>query len=97
MKNINGNQLIVGVEIRGCVGEEAMLGWNRWGGRLLVVWGDKLMNENIERWAGTLGLRWPTTNQKSALTVGETLEGRQDRGGTCGRALLHCSGRLSNN
>ncbi len=58
LNNVNNNQLIVGVVIWGCVGEEATLGWNVWGGRLLVIWGDKLIDEKIERWAD-LGLRWP--------------------------------------
>ena len=32
-------------EVRGCVGAEAMLGWNVWGGRLPVVWGVELIDK----------------------------------------------------
>jgi hypothetical protein len=38
-----------GVDIRGCIGEEARLGWNVWGGQLPVVWGGILINKKIER------------------------------------------------
>jgi hypothetical protein len=34
-----------GVNVRGCVGEEARLGQNMWGGRLPVIWGVKLIDE----------------------------------------------------
>ncbi len=38
-KCLNNNQMGDGDEVRGCVVEEARLGWNVWGGRLPVVWG----------------------------------------------------------
>jgi hypothetical protein len=34
---INNNQMADGVDVRGCVREEARLGWNMWGGRLPVA------------------------------------------------------------
>jgi hypothetical protein len=36
---INNNKMEDGIDIRGCVGEEAMLDWNVWGGWLPIVWG----------------------------------------------------------
>ncbi len=44
-----------GVDVRGCIGEEARLGQNMWGGWLPVVWGVELINKQIERWADP----WP--------------------------------------
>jgi hypothetical protein len=46
--NININQMEDGVDVRGCVGEEARPGRNVWGGRLPVVWGGILINKNRE-------------------------------------------------
>ena len=43
---INNNQMADGVDVRGCVGEEAMLGQSMWGGRLPIVWGVDLIHEN---------------------------------------------------
>ncbi len=53
-----------GVEVKGCIGEEARLGWNVWGGRLpvVVVWGVEIINEKKLRDGWTLGLRWPPFN-----------------------------------
>ncbi len=48
--NINNNQMEDGVNVRGCVGEEARPGRNGWGGRLPVVWGGILIDKKIERW-----------------------------------------------
>jgi hypothetical protein len=52
---INNNQMSDGVSVRGCVGEEARLGRNVWGGRLPVVWGVELIKQKIERWTDP----WP--------------------------------------
>jgi hypothetical protein len=54
-KCINNKQMADGVNIRGCVGEEARLGWNVWGGRRPVIWRVELINKKIERWADP----WP--------------------------------------
>jgi hypothetical protein len=43
------------VEVKGCVGEEARLGRNVWGGRLPVIWGVKIIDKKIERWVDP----WP--------------------------------------
>ncbi len=43
--SINNNQMADGVDVRGCVGEEARLGRNVWGGQLPVVWGAKLIDK----------------------------------------------------
>ncbi len=34
-----------GVDVKGCVGEEARPGWNVWGGLLPVIWGGILIDE----------------------------------------------------
>jgi hypothetical protein len=44
-----------GVNVRGCIGEEARLGWNMWGGWLPIAWRVELINnKNIE-----MGGPWP--------------------------------------
>jgi hypothetical protein len=50
--NINNNQMEDGVDVRGCVGEEARPGRNVWGGRLPVVWGGILINEKNREMGG---------------------------------------------
>ncbi len=57
-KCLSNNQMGDGDGVRGCVGEEARLGQNVWGGRLPVVWGIALIEKNREN-GRTLGLRWP--------------------------------------
>jgi hypothetical protein len=54
--NINNNQMEDGVDIRGCVGEEARLGRNVWGGQLPVVWGGILMDEKNSKMGGPFAL-----------------------------------------
>ena len=49
-KCLNNNQMGDGDNVRGCVGEEARLGRNVWGGRLPVVWGVELIDKKINRW-----------------------------------------------
>ena len=44
-KCLNNNQMGDGDDVRGCVGEEARLGRNVWGGRLPVVWGVELIDK----------------------------------------------------
>ena len=53
--SISNHQMADGVDVRGCVGEEVRLGRNVWGERLPVVWGVKLINKKVERWADP----WP--------------------------------------
>jgi hypothetical protein len=48
--NINNNKMEDGVDVKGCVGEEARLDRNVWGGRLPVIWGGILIDKKIERW-----------------------------------------------
>ncbi len=94
--NINKNQMEDGVDVRGCVGEEARPGRNVWGGRLPVVWGGILINKKNREMGGPLALDGrhlmgdTTTNQKLASTVGGALKRRGDRGGTCGGVLSLC-------
>ncbi len=54
--NINNNQIKDGVDIRGCVGEEARSVQNVWGGRLLIVWGGILIDEKNSKMGGPLAL-----------------------------------------
>jgi hypothetical protein len=44
------------VDVRGCVGEEARLGWNVWGGQLSIVWGVELINEKNREMGRPLSL-----------------------------------------
>ena len=44
------------VDVRGCVGEEARLGQNVWGGQLPAAWGVKLINEKNRDMGGPLAL-----------------------------------------
>ncbi len=54
--NINCNQMEDGVDIRGCVGEEARPGRNVWGGWLPVVWGGILINKKNREMGGPFAL-----------------------------------------
>ncbi len=54
--NINNNQIEDGVNVKGCIGEEARLGQNVWGGRLPIVWGGILINEKNREMGGPLAL-----------------------------------------
>ncbi len=65
-----------GVNIRGCVGEEARLGQNMWGGQLPVVWGVKLIDEKNREMGGPLALddrhlMWGHNNQPEVAVDGE--------------------------
>ena len=54
--NINNNQMEDGVEVKGCVGEEAWLGRNVWGGRLPVICGGILIDKKNSEMGGPLAL-----------------------------------------
>ncbi len=54
--NMNNNQKENGVNVRGCIGEEARLGRNVWGGRLLIIWGGILINEKNREMGGPFAL-----------------------------------------
>ena len=45
-----------GVNVRGCVGEEARPGQNMWGGRLPVIWGGILIDKKNREMGGPLAL-----------------------------------------
>ncbi len=45
-----------GVDVRGCIGEEARPGWNAWGGGLPVVWGGILINNKNREMGGPFAL-----------------------------------------
>ncbi len=85
-----------GVEIRGCIGEEARPGRNMRGGRLPIVWGGILIDEKNSKMGGPFALDGrrlmgdTTTNQKLALTVEGALKRKGDRGGMCGGVLSLC-------
>ncbi len=54
--NTNKNQMEDGVDVRGCVGEEARPGWNVWGGQLPIVWGWILIDEKNREMGGPFAL-----------------------------------------
>jgi hypothetical protein len=54
--NINNNQMEDGVDVKGCVGEEARPGRNVWGGRLPIVWGGILMGKKNREMGGPFAL-----------------------------------------
>jgi hypothetical protein len=54
--NINNNQMEDGVDIRGCIGEEARPGRNVWGGWLPIVWGGILIDKINREMGGPLAL-----------------------------------------
>ncbi len=54
--NINNNQMEDGVNVKGCVGEEARLGRNVWGGRLPLIWGGILIDKKNRDMGGPFAL-----------------------------------------
>ncbi len=54
--NINNNQMEDGVDVRGCVREEARPGRNMWGGRSPVIWGGILIGKKNREMGGPLAL-----------------------------------------
>ncbi len=54
--NINNNQMEGGVNVRGCIGEEARPGWNVRGGQLPVVWGGILIDKKNREMGGPFAL-----------------------------------------
>ena len=87
------------VEVKGCVGEEARLGRNVWGGRLPVVWGVEIIDEKNSELGGPLALDgrrllWGHNNQPKVVVnseggVGEETQPGRNVWGT----LSHCLGR----
>ncbi len=53
---INYNQMEDGVNVRGCIGEEARPGRNVWGGRLPIVWGGILIDKKNREMGGPFAL-----------------------------------------
>ncbi len=45
-----------GVNVRGCIGEEARPVWNVWGGRLPVFWGGILIDKKYREMGGPFAL-----------------------------------------
>jgi hypothetical protein len=94
--NINNNQMEDGINIRGCVGEEARPSWNVWGGRLPIVWRRDINRRKKNQMGGPLALDGrrlmgdTTTNQKLASTVEGALKRKGNRGRTCGGVLSLC-------
>ncbi len=54
--NINNNQMEDGVNMKGCVGEEARPGRNVWGGWLPVIWGGILIDKKNREMGGPFAL-----------------------------------------
>ncbi len=53
---INNNQMEDGVDMKGCIGEEARPGWKVWGGWLPVFWGGILINKKNREMGGPFAL-----------------------------------------
>jgi hypothetical protein len=53
---INNNQMEDGVDMKGCVGEEARPGRNMWGGWLPVFWGGILIDKKNREMGGPFAL-----------------------------------------
>ncbi len=53
---INNNQMEDGVDMKGCIGEEARPGQNMWGGWLPVFWGGILIDEKNREMGGPFAL-----------------------------------------
>jgi hypothetical protein len=53
---INNNQMKDGVDMKGCIGEEARPGRNVWGGWLPVFWGGILIDKNNREMGGPFAL-----------------------------------------
>jgi hypothetical protein len=75
-----------GVKVKGCVGEEARLGRNVWGGRLPVVWGVKIIDEKNREMGGPLALdgrhlMWGHNNQLKVVVNSEGGVGEETRPG----------------
>jgi hypothetical protein len=88
-----------GIDVRECVGEEARLGWNVWGGRLPVVWGVELIDEKNRDMGGPLALNgrhlmWEHNNQPNVVIEGEGGVREETRTGrNVWGTLSHCLGR----
>ncbi len=54
--NINNIQMEDGVDVKGCIGEEARPGWNVWAGRLPVIWGGILIGKKNREMGGPFTL-----------------------------------------
>jgi hypothetical protein len=54
--NINNNQMEDGVDVKGCVGKEAWLGQNVWGGWLPIIWGGIIINKKNREMGGPFAL-----------------------------------------
>ena len=87
------------VDVRGCVGEEARLGWNVWGGRLPVVWGVELIDQKNREMGGPLALDGRRlmgghNNQPKVVVDGEGGVGEETRPGrNVWGSLSYCLGR----
>ncbi len=53
---INNNQMEDGVDMKGCIGEEARPGWKVWGGWLPVFWGGILIDKKNREMGGPFAL-----------------------------------------
>jgi hypothetical protein len=88
-----------GDDVKGCVGEEARLGRNVWGGRLPVVWGAKIIDEKNREMSGPLALdgchlMWGHNNQPKVIVDSEGGVGEETRPGrNMWGTLSHCLGR----
>jgi hypothetical protein len=98
-KCLNNNQMGDGDNVRGCIGEEARLGRNVWGGRQPVVWGVELIDEKNREMGGPLALDGRClmgghNNQPKVVVNGEGgVREETQPGQKVWGALSHCLGR----
>jgi hypothetical protein len=88
-----------GVDVKGCVGEEARLGRNVCGGRLPVIWGVKIIDKKNREMGGPLALdgrhlMWGHNSQPKVAVDGEgCVREEMQPGQNVWGSLSHCLGR----
>jgi hypothetical protein len=86
------------VNVRVCIGEEARLGQNVWGGQLPVTWGVELIDEKDREMGGPLALdghhlMWGHNNQPKVIVNGEGgIREEMRPGQNVWGTLSHCLG-----
>ena len=90
----HNNQIFVGVDVGGNVGEERRLWWNVWGGCCLFAPGvESKRNKNSKIKSGLKMMNLhTTTNQKQSAATEWTTEGRRAGRKARERALAYCLG-----
>jgi hypothetical protein len=99
---IKHNQMEDGVDMKGCIGEEARPGWNVWGGWLPVFWGGILIDEKNREMGGPFALDGPRLmeghNNQSKVDInnGRGIEEERRPGRNMGGGVSLCLERRIN-